>query len=78
MPLWLLLLALLGLLVFIVFGVGIKPDRRTSGRESRADRDEAVLEEAEREMRELGAHSTPEDADEQLPDWGPGAPKQPP
>ena len=31
---------------------------------------------AEQEVRDLGALTTPEDADDELPDWGPGAPKQ--
>ncbi len=30
---------------------------------------------AEQEVRELGALATPEDADDELHDWGPGAPK---
>lgn len=36
------------------------------------DRDE--LERAEREIEELDAFTDPEDADDHLPDWGPGAP----
>lgn len=35
------------------------------------------LEAAEEEMRDLGAMTSPEDADDQLPDWGPGVPKGP-
>ena len=31
---------------------------------------------AEHEARDLNALTTPEDADDELPDWGPGAPKQ--
>ncbi len=31
---------------------------------------------AEQEVRDLGALTTPKDADDELPDWGPGAPKQ--
>ena len=41
--------------------------------ESRLD-EETVA--AEQEVRDLGALTTPEDADDELPDWGPGAPKQ--
>lgn len=33
------------------------------------------LEAAEDEVRELDAFTDPEEADDQLPDWGPGAPK---
>ena len=31
---------------------------------------------AEQEVRDLDALATPEDADDELTDWGPGAPKQ--
>jgi hypothetical protein len=34
------------------------------------------LQEAEEEVQDLDAFATPEEADEQLPDWGPGAPKR--
>lgn len=33
------------------------------------------LEEAEDEVRDLDAFTTPEEAQEDLPDWGPGTPK---
>jgi hypothetical protein len=33
------------------------------------------LEEAEDEVRDLDAFTTPEEAQEDLPDWGPGSPK---
>jgi|GEM_PF-3243793 len=36
--------------------------------------DHELLDEAEREVRDLDAFADPEDADDQLPDWGPGAP----
>jgi len=39
------------------------------------DRDTATLADAEREVRDLDALATPDDAADQLPDWGPGAPK---
>lgn len=35
----------------------------------------AILGAAESEVAELGAMTTPEEATEDLPDWGPGAPK---
>lgn len=39
------------------------------------DIDHEVLEQAEQELSDLDALATPEDADDHLPDWGPGAPK---
>lgn len=39
------------------------------------DRDDDELHAAEREVRDLPSHATPDDAGEHLPDWGPGAPK---
>ena len=43
------------------------------GEDVEVDRD--VLSDAEEEVRELGAFVTPDDATEELPDWGPGTPK---
>ena len=37
-------------------------------------RDPDVLEDAETEVRDLDAMASPEDADDALSDWGPGAP----
>ncbi len=57
------------------------------GRPSRADRritehterdqnlDHEVLAEAEEEVRDLDPLASPDEAEEELPDWGPGAPK---
>ncbi len=39
------------------------------------DRDEAELAAAEREVQSLDALATPDDAEDDLPDWGPGAPR---
>ena len=39
------------------------------------DVDREVLEEAEDEVRDLDAFTSPEEADDDLPDWGPGVPK---
>jgi hypothetical protein len=39
------------------------------------DVDRETLEHAEDEVRDLDAFAAPEDADDDLPDWGPGAPK---
>jgi hypothetical protein len=51
--------------------------RRSGGapRPEHPDIDQDVLDEAEQEVQELDALTRPEDADDQLPDWGPGAPK---
>ena len=39
------------------------------------DTDHEVLSEAEEEVRGVDAFASPDDAEEDLPDWGPGAPK---
>jgi len=39
------------------------------------DTDHEVLSEAEEEVRGVDAFTSPEDAEDDLPDWGPGAPK---
>ena len=52
--------------------------RRTDGPadpRTEDDVDHAELEEAEREVRDLDASVSPDEADDHLPDWGPGAPK---
>jgi hypothetical protein len=48
--------------------------RRTSAA-ARDGIDDEVLEEAEEELGRLRSDAAPEDADDELPDWGPGAPK---
>lgn len=53
-----------------------RPRRRgpaDPGRDEDIDREE--LEQAESELEDLDALASPEDAEEDLPDWGPGAPK---
>jgi len=40
----------------------------------RDDVDRDALDEAEREVRDLDVMTTPDEADDHLPDWGPGAP----
>ncbi len=45
----------------------------------RAHRDEVdteMLEAAEDEVRDLGMQVSPEDVDDELPDWGPGVPQR--
>lgn len=64
-----------GGLVWLLFGSG-KPGRRPStGKTVAADYDQ--LEQAEAEVRGLDVFTSPEDADDEIPDWGPGAPKPP-
>lgn len=53
----------------------VRRSARPSKREPAIDHD--VLEEAEREVRDLDSSVTPEDADDHLSDWGPGVPKPP-
>jgi hypothetical protein len=69
---------MIGILVFVFAGVLIwlfvAPAR---SRLSRHAVDPAELDAAEREMQDLDAFVSPEDADEEFPDWGPGAPKEP-
>lgn len=73
------LLVILLVLVLILSLLLVVP--RTSGAESRAREtegdgiDHEELESAERELDNLRATATPDDADDELPDWGPGAPK---
>lgn len=67
-----LILALI-IIVSVVLFVGPK---RIPHRATRDDVDEDVLREAEDEVRGLNAMSGPDDADDNLPDWGPGVPKQ--
>lgn len=61
------LLALVGGLLVLL--------RRPRRRAAPADRDDDVLGEAEREVRDLDAMTSPDDADDELTDWGPGAPR---
>ena len=52
------------------------PDQPATGGVHVAGVDEAELAEAERELDEdLAPDATPEDAEDDLEDWGPGAPK---
>lgn len=48
--------------------------RRRMHRSAQIDRD--ALEQAEEEVRGLGTFTTPDDAADELPDWGPGAPRK--
>lgn len=62
-------------LVLVVVGAGLWLARKRPPRRRDAVYDPELLREAEEEVRDLGAFSTPEDAEDDLPDWGPGAPK---
>jgi hypothetical protein len=61
------LLALVGGLLVLL--------RRPAHTSRPADRDETELEQAEREVRDLGTFTSPDDADDQIEDWGPGTPR---
>jgi hypothetical protein len=63
----------IGLAVLAVWRM-VKPSTQTPPRPP-ADIDYEVLEEAEREVRDLDSSVTPDDADDHLTDWGPGVPK---
>jgi hypothetical protein len=65
------LLALAAVLVWIF--AGGKAGARRRHRSPDVDDDE--LAEAEEELRQLDAGATPEAAEEELDDWGPGAPR---
>lgn len=65
-------LLVIGAVLWIVRRVQRAEARRHT---SERDLDRDVLEAAEREVRDLDALSTPEDAEDDLPDWGPGAPR---
>jgi len=62
------------LLLFAAIGAWLL--RRPTHRQSPSPiEDPDELEEAEAEVRDLDAFTTPEEAQEDLPDWGPGAPR---
>ena len=65
------LLALAVALVWIFAGRAGNAGRRRHS----PDVDEEELAHAEDELRRLDAGATPEEAEEELDDWGPGAPK---
>ena len=51
----------------------VRPSARPPGDGHGVDRDE--LEAAEREVQDLDALTSADDADDQMHDWGPGAPR---
>ncbi len=62
-------------LIWIVFRSRDGSTRSGAGVGEDVEVDRDVLSDAEEEVRELGAFVTPDDAAEELPDWGPGTPK---
>ncbi len=65
-----LLSVVLILAVFLVI-----PRRPAATNQSSSIEDEAELTRAEEDLADLDVMTTPEEATEELPDWGPGAPK---
>jgi hypothetical protein len=68
------------LLLLLLAGVALWIARRmvraqSTRRADDGDVDRDVLAAAEEEVRDLDAFTTPEDADDELPDWGPGTPR---
>jgi cytoskeletal protein RodZ len=59
--------ALLGALVWLLMGA------RSNSGSPELENDETR--EAEDEVQDLDAFTSPDEAEEELPDWGPGAPK---
>lgn len=69
------------IVVAIVVALLVFPPRKRSQVEhliTELDRteDDEELAQAEDEVRRLDAMATPEDAEQQLPDWGPGVPRK--
>ena len=64
----------LGITLLALIGAIAWFTRRPRHRTRPDDRDEETLEDAEREVRDLDAFTAPEDAQDELHDWGPGAP----
>jgi len=62
-------------LVLLVIGavLWLTRSRRTQPTHDSVDRD--MLEDAEKEVQGLSTFATPDDAEDELQDWGPGAPK---
>jgi len=63
-----------GALLILLIWLLVPTARRDQNLALRED-DPEELEAAEEEMRELDVFTTPDEADDHLPDWGPGAPK---
>lgn len=70
-----LLVAAVALALF-VFAPGRRASVEQLLEEVRRTDEEAELAEAEDEVRDLDVMATPEDATQELPDWGPGVPRK--
>ncbi len=70
---------MIGVVIAVLAGVLLwlllAPPNRERERMAESRLDEETIS-AEQEVRDLDALTTPEDADDELTDWGPGAPKQ--
>lgn len=64
----------IGLLAILAAMLWLLAKPRRAPRDDEGDQD--VLDEAEEEVRRLDATTTPDEADDQLPDWGPGVGKR--
>jgi hypothetical protein len=71
-----LLLAVLAASLAWLLAGGRRRRARRGRLEDRDAVDEDVLGEAEDELRDLNAFTSPEEVEEELPDWGPGAPNR--
>jgi hypothetical protein len=70
----LILTLLLVALIALPLGKRTKVEQLINELDRNEDEDE--LAEAEEEVRNLDAMATPEEADQHLPDWGPGVPRK--
>jgi hypothetical protein len=75
--------ALLVILLVLILALSLllviprkSPVTRSPAESDSDDVDYDLLDEAEEELGGLDASVTPEQADDELPDWGPGVPKQ--
>ncbi len=70
---------MIGVVIAVLAGVLLwlllAPPNRERERMAESRLEEETIS-AEQEVRDLDALTTPEDADDELTDWGPGAPKQ--
>jgi hypothetical protein len=67
------ILVLLAALAWLLARPAASGPEDALGADDEIDRD--TLEQAENEVRDLDAFTTPEEAEDELPDWGPGAPR---
>jgi hypothetical protein len=65
----------LAALVLVLAGIFVGSKRGATRHHTSPDVDDAELAKAEEDLKRLDAGATPEDAEEDLDDWGPGAPR---